>query len=432
MKSKIGIIIQREYLNRVRKKSFLILTFLMPVLFVAMVFVPLWLAQIKDSKEKIVVVIDQTGKYLPVLKQEQSTYTFKNADKDLEEYRKKSDDAIYATLVITDNLLNNPAAITLYSSKQITPDLSRSISQALNNYLHDEKLSSYNIPNLKNILEESKVSIKMQTIKWSEDGSEEISSAEFASVLGMVLTFIIYIFILAYGGMVMQGVLEEKSNRILEVMVSSVKPFDLMMGKIIGVGLVGLTQFFLWVIMISVFFFAGKLFFGEMPSDPNMIAAESSQYTEMIPKVLDIISSINFVEILFYFVIYFVGGFMLYASLFAAIGSAVDSQEDTQQFMMPIMILIIFGIYAGMYSMHNPDGPLAFWTSMIPITSPIVMMVRLPFDIPLWEKLLSVVILYATFILVVKFSAKIYRVGILMYGKKPNIKELIKWVKYKA
>lgn len=432
MKSKIGIVIQREYLNRVRKKSFLLLTFLMPVLFAALVFVPLWLAQIKDSKEKVVVVIDQTGKYLPVLKKGESGYIFKNADKELEEYRKKSDDAIYATLVITDDLLKNPAAITLYSSKQITPDLSRSINQTLDNYLHDEKLASYNIPNLKEILNESKVSIKMQTIKWDEDGKEEVSSAELASVLGMTLTMIIYIFILAYGGMVMQGVLEEKTNRILEVMVSSVKPFDLMVGKIIGVGLVGLTQFFLWVIIITIFSFVGISFFGEVPSNTDMMMAGSQQDPEMMRKALGMISSINMIEILFYFLIYFIGGYMLYASLFAAIGSAVDSQEDTQQFMMPIMVLIIFGIYAGMYSMHNPDGPLAFWASMIPITSPIVMMVRLPFDIPLWEKLLSIFILYATFILVVKFSAKIYRVGILMYGKKPSIKELIKWVKYKA
>ncbi len=437
MKSKIGIVIQREYFSRVRKKSFLIMTFLMPVIFAALIFVPLWMSGIKDDQQKTVAIIDQTGKYAPLF-ENMDNFHFIPVDKKVEEYQHDRQEGIYATLVISGDLLKNPSAITLYSEKQVTMDLTKSITQTLNTYLQDEKLASYNIPRLKEIMEESKVSIQLQTIKWEKDGTEKESSAEMASIIGILFTVIIYMFIFVYGGMVMQGVMEEKTNRIIEVMVSSVKPFDLMMGKIIGVGLVGLTQFFLWSGLVGFFLFIGRLFLGG-GIDPAQAAqmAELASHgqninMEGISKVVNIFSSINIMEIVSYFLIYFIGGYMLYASLFAAIGASVSNQEDTQQFMLPITALILFAFYAAIYSMENPDGPLAFWTSIIPITSPIVMMVRLPFDVPLWQKILSVVLLYITFILVTRFSAKIYRVGILMYGKKPSVKELIKWIKYKA
>jgi len=245
-----------------------------------------------------------------------------------------------------------------------------------------------------------------------------------------------------YGAMVMQGVMEEKTNRIVELMVSSVRPFQLMMGKIIGIGLVGLTQMFLWGILTMALVLGGQFLFmgsvdpqimqqgsmmGHGASMPGMV--EASQ--EPAAKLFGMLQTINFAEIGFFFVIYFIGGYMLYASVFAAIGSAVESQEDTQQFMTPIMIFLVFSLYAGIYSMENPEGPLAFWCSLIPFTSPIVMMIRLPFEVPLWEKLLSVSLLYVTFVGIIWLSAKIYRVGILMYGKKPTIKEMIKWLRYK-
>jgi ABC-2 type transport system permease protein len=269
----------------------------------------------------------------------------------------------------------------------------------------------------------------MNTIKWDDEGNEQFSSSDVASVLGILFTAVIYMFIFVYGGMVMQGVLEEKTNRIIEVMVSSVKPFDLMMGKIIGIGFVGLTQFFLWAILVGILNLIGGVMF-TTPVDPEQLNNITAIEASSMQTMLNVLSSINLLEIIIYFIIFFIGGYLIYASLFAAIGAMVNSQEDTQQFMMPISMLVLFAFYAGIYSLQNPDGPLAFWTSIIPLTSPIVMMTRLPFDVPLWEKILSVVLLYITAVLMVKLSAKIYRVGILMYGKKPNVKEIVKWLKY--
>jgi len=439
--SKIGLIIKREYLYRVSKKSFIILTLLMPFLMVALVFVPLWLASIKGSEIRNIAVIDTTGKYAPLF-EDTDNYHFIQSDKSLEDYRNSPDKEIYAILNITDDLLSNPKAATLYSEKQVPGEVSRMVNQTIRAQLEDDKLATFDIPNLKEIIEESKVSFDIQTIKWSTDGTEQVSSAQVASIVGMIFTIIVYMFVMMYGAMVMSSVVEEKTNRIVEVMVSSVKPFDLMMGKIIGIGMVGLTQIFMWGILTMVLFTVGGLFFaGGMGMDTAALQQGMQMgatpgvdmETAMNPgsEIFNMISSINFTEIGIYFVIFFIGGYMLYAAIFAAIGSAVSNAEDTSQFMAPITILMVFALYAGIYSMDNPDGPLAFWCSMIPFTSPIVMMVRIPFGIPLWEKLLSIVLLYAAFIGLIWMSAKIYRVGILMYGKKPSFKEMAKWLKYK-
>lgn len=440
--SKIGIIIKREYLNRVSKKSFLILTFLTPILFSALIFVPLWLSSIKGDEVKNVVILDRTGVYAPLF-ENTDNYKFIEGSESLEKYKSSDDKSVFAILSISDNLLENPKAATLYSEKQIPGELSRIVNQTLSRYLENAKMATYNIPNLKEIIKESQIKFEINTIKWSEDGGESESSALVASIVGMLFTVISYMFIMVYGAMVMQGVMEEKTNRIVELMVSSVRPFQLMMGKIIGIGFVGLTQMLLWAILTLTLIMGGQFLFMGGTVDAQMMQqgammgangampgmAEASQ--EPAVKILGMLQTINWAEIGFFFVIYFIGGYMLYASVFAAIGSAVDSQEDTQQFMTPIMVFMMFSLYAGIYSMENPDGPLAFWCSIIPFTSPIVMMIRLPFEIPLWEKLLSIGLLYITFIGIIWFSAKIYRVGILMYGKKPTIKEMIKWLKYK-
>lgn len=435
--NKIGLIIKREYLRRVSKKSFILLTLLTPFLFAALVFVPLWLSTIKGDEVRNVAIIDTTGKYTQLFENNES-FHFVHSDKTLNDYRRNSNKEIFAFLSITDNLLNNPKAATLYSEKQIPVELSQLVNQTLSKQLESEKLASFNIPNLKEIIKESKINFNVQTIKWSEDGQESTSSATVASVIGMVFTFIIYMFIMMYGAMVMQGVMEEKTNRIIEIMISSVRPFDLMMGKIIGIGFVGLTQVFLWgiitTILVSVggFMFSSGVDVASLQAGPQMGMMDANALASSSGnEIMGIINSINTAEIGISFIIYFIGGYMLYASIFAAIGSAVDSQEDTQQFMAPVMIFMVFALYAGIYSMENPDGPLAFWCSMIPFTSPIVMMVRIPFEIPLWEKLLSISLLYVSAIGIVWLSAKIYRVGILMYGKKPSIKEMVKWIKYK-
>lgn len=432
----LQLIIQREYLTRVRKKSFIIMTILMPLLFVALSFVPLWLSTLSDSGEKNIAVIDNTGMYAPLL-ESTDTYKFQIVGKtDEQESQSRLGKDLYAILQITDDLSENPDAISLLSEKQSSQELRTLIENTLSEKVMQQKLDALSqsnnvneeaITQVRSIVESgAKVSIK--TMKWGDDGTVSESSTEIATIIGMVFTFLIYMFILMYGNMVMQAVLEEKKSRIVEVMVSSVKPVKLLIGKIIGIGLVGITQLVIWGILIGILF-AGLSAFIAAPQETTAMPAEMGEFD--MEGVLNSIMNINWFEIVVYFLLFFIGGYILYASIFAMFASAVDSEEDTSQFMMPVTILIMFAFFAGFYSVNNPDGPLAFWASLIPFSSPIVMMVRIPFGIPLWEKLLSVVLLYGTFILISIFAAKIYRVGILMYGKKPSFKEMMKWARYK-
>jgi ABC-2 type transport system permease protein len=431
---KTGIIIKREYLRRVNKKSFFLVTILTPFLFAALVFVPLWLSSVKDSNVREVMIIDRTGKYASLFKDMDNFKFVDSGDNQSLEAQKGKSTGIYAFLEISDDLLNNPRAVALYSEKQIPKDLKQEVDRTLRHYLENEKRKSFDIPNLDEIIEKSRVNIDVQTIKWDKGGAAKETSAELGGIIGMVFTLLIYMFILMYGATVMQGVMEEKTNRIVEVMVSSVRPFDLMMGKIIGIGLVGITQVIIWCILTTVLVGAGGIFFGlkAAPAQPDMAMLQQSmpEVQNMTIDILTKLSSFNFVEIIFYFILFFIGGYISYASLFAAIGSAIDNPEDSQQFMTPMMLLLVFALYAGIYSMNNPDGPLAFWCSLIPFTSPIVMMIRIPYEIPFWQIALSLVLLFGSAVALVWISAKIYRVGILMYGKKPSLKEIAKWIKY--
>lgn len=438
----IALIIQREYLFRVRKKSFLLLTFLSPFLFAALLFVPLWLAGMQGDEVRTVAILDATHRYAPLF-EDTEHYHFLPTDESLQAYREQSkDEEIFAYLSITGDLLAHPNAATLYSDKQVPTDLKRLVERTLSRQLEKDKLATYHIPNLQQILAESRINYQIETVKWSKDGTESNTSALLASVIGMFFTVLIYMFIMIYGAMVMQGVMEEKSNRIIEVMISSVRPFDLMMGKIVGIGLVGLTQMFIWGMMTGVLAAGVALVTGNGIAQETMPAAgwaaggmpaagwmASTPTTGMDRQVVEQLLAVNLPEILLLFILYFIGGYMLYAALFAAIGAAVDNQEDTQQFMAPVTALMIFALYAGIYSAENPDGPLAVWCSLIPLTAPIVMMVRLPFDVPFWQILFSLVLLYASFIGMTWLSAKIYRVGILMYGKKASLKEIWRWIR---
>jgi len=439
--SKINLIIKREYTTRVMKKSFILLTFLTPLLIVGMVALIVWLGSIKDDKIKKIVVIDQTNLFKNVLMNNES-YVFEYIDEDFDAYKSNAEKSkeITALLYINGNLIDNPAAATLYSDKQINLELKSYISGQLNRYIEEQKLAAYNIPNLKEMVEKSKTNIDLKTIKWGEDGKEKQASAELAVVFGMITAFIIYMFIVIYGAQVMSGVVQEKTNRIVEVIVSSVKPFELMMGKIIGIALVGLTQVFLWVVLtVGIMFFVNSSM-GNVLSPDTVNQLQQLNQTSMqspvqampseIQNILTAINGLDFFQLITLFIIYFLGGYLLYASLFAAVGSAVDSETDTNQFTMPIMLPIIFAIYAGIFSAENPDGPLAFWCSLIPFTSPIVMMVRLPFDVPIWQITLSVGVLILSFIGTTWVAAKIYRTGILMYGKKVTWAEMWKWLRY--
>ncbi|RNC66498.1 ABC transporter permease [Proteiniphilum sp. X52] len=435
--NRLGLVIQREYITRVRKKSFIILTLLMPLLMVALSLVPLWLSTLNDGSVKNVAVIDNTGIYAPLL-QSTDAYQFQvigGSGQQEPESRLGKD--LFAILQITEDLNQNPRAVSLTSQKQAPQELQSMIVRTLNEKVTQQKLddlsSSGNvdreaITQVRSIVEEgSKVSLR--TLRLDSGGSVSESSTELATVIGMLFTILIYMFILMYGNMVMQAVLEEKKSRIVEVMVSSVKPVNLLLGKVVGIGLVGITQLIIWAILMG-FFFSGLSFFIASPGqmDTAMPAQMSSFDME---GIMNTVMSVNWLEIGFYFILFFIGGYILYASIFAMFASAVDSDEDTSQFMTPVTLIIVFAFLAGFYSVNNPDGPLAFWASLVPFSSPIVMMVRIPFGIPLWEKLLSIVLLYGTFILISIIAAKIYRVGILMYGKKPSIKEMVKWIKYK-
>jgi len=440
--SKISLIIKREYTTRVMKKSFIILTFLTPLLFAGMISVLLWLSSIKDNTKKHIVVIDRTNSYSQVLKSNE-TYVFDFVNKPMEKIKSenagKDENQFTALLLISDDLAKNPKAVTLYSEKQVNLELKTYISGLLNNYVEQQKLAAYNIPNLKEMVEKSRTDIDIPTIKWGENGQDKEGSAELALVIGMISAFVIYMFIIIYGAQVMSGVVQEKTSRIVEVMISSVKPFELMMGKIIGIAMVGLTQFLMWVILTVAISTAVGSFIGggvdvtalqqtnQMGMNGGLTATTNPNE---IQQVFSMLHGFDFMQIIVLFVLYFLGGYLLYASLFAAVGSAVDSETDTQQFSLPLTLPIIFAIYAAIYSAQNPDGPLAFWCSMIPFTSPIVMMVRLPFDVPMWQIILSLSILVLTFIGTTWMAGKIYRTGILMYGKKATWKEMWKWLRY--
>jgi len=438
--SKISLIIKREYTTRVMKKSFILLTFLTPVLFAGMMALIVWLGGIKDDKVKTIAVIDNTHLYSKVLKSNE-IYSFQFVDGSIDNVKKQNSTSkeFTALLYITGNLKSNPNAVTLYSEKQVNMELKSYITGLLNKYIEEQKLADYNIPNLKEMVEKSRTNIDLKTIKWGENGNDKVGSAELALVIGMITAFIIYMFIVIYGAQVMTGVVQEKTNRIVEVIISSVKPFELMMGKIIGIAMVGLTQFLMWVILTAVITTVGSAVLG-LNMDVNslqqmqQVGVHPSLQTQAMPSEMQnlfiALNGLNYVQIIGLFIVYFLGGYLLYASLFAAVGSAVDNETDTQQFSLPIMLPIIFAIYAGIFSAQNPDGPLAFWCSMIPFTSPIVMMVRLPFDVPVWQIVLSISILILSFVGTTWMAAKIYRTGILMYGKKVTWKELWKWLRY--
>jgi len=454
--SKIGLVIEREYMTRVKKKSFIILTFLMPVMLVALIAVPLALSSVKSSDVKTIAVSDSDGIYVKRLVNN-GQYSFVPAKDGLTTVRKQitQEGSVYAYLVIKGDLSKDSSSVNIYTVKQAELEMKDFISGQLKELARKDKIASYKIEGLDKIIEDSKPKLSINTIKWEKDGSEKESSSELAMAIGMIATIVIYIFIFAYGAMVMNGVIEEKINRIVEVIVSSVKPFDLMMGKIIGIAMVGLTQVLLWVILIggtigvASYALKDKVSDGQLQKISTQMAqsqtgihpvANTVQMQQIatqandVPdaqRILQMVSNLNLGEIIFWFILYFLGGYLLYASFFAAFGSAIDNQEDSQQFVLPLTIPVLFALYAGMYSAQNPDGPLAFWCSMFPLTSPIVMMVRIPFGVPLWELLVSFGLLVVTFLLVVKMAAKIYRTGILMYGKKVTYKELIKWLRYK-
>ena len=427
MKSKIWIVTQREFATRVKKKSFIIMTLLMPFLMSALMFLPLLLSLIESSDKKTVAVVDQTGLYQAEFKSNDK-YLFVPTEKMTPQMRSDSTD-VAAVLLITADLSEKPGSAALYSQEEIPSDLSDLVNSTLTDVVQRQKFAKYNIPELDAIIDDVQTPVEVEKIRWTDEGERQ-SMSDFLSGVGMLLTFVIYMFVMAYGAMVLQSVSEEKSNRIVELMVSSVKPFQLMMGKIIGIGLVGVFQVLIWAVIIaSVMAIGGTMTGVAMFGSGDMTAMQGADMDAGM-KIFAIISQLPLLEIISLFVLYFVGGYLLYASILAALGASVNDQQDTGQMMMPVMIVMVFAFYVGFYSPMNPDGPMAFWCSFVPFTSPIVMMVRIPFGVPLYQEIISVALLYATAIALTYLGSRIYRIGILMYGKKPSFKEIFKWLKF--
>lgn len=443
--NKIFIIIQREYLSRVKKRSFLILTFLTPLLIAGIYAFMIWMMLKDDTEKRTIAVLNESELVEPVKSSEFTTYNYlqNTSFEDVKSSMKKK--GYYAILVIPKNILQTKTA-ELFSHKQVTIEVKSNVGRQIRQHIEKLKRSKIiaeaNMPDLEEKLAATRTPISMRTIKFGEGGEIKQSSTEIAMGIGFAASFIIYMFIFLYGVQVMRGVIEEKSNRIVEVIISSVKPFQLMMGKIVGVAMVGLTQFIMWVVLTGIIITIGSAIvlpgidmetLQQAKSVAELPAGAASLDAGQLKMAQDILGTFDLAYvagIIGAFIFFFLGGYLLYSALFAAVGSAVDNETETQQFMLPITIPLILALYIGFAVAKNPESSLAFWGSIIPFTSPIVMLVRIPFGVPIWELLLSMSLLIGTFLLITWIAAKIYRTGILMYGKKVSYKEIWKWLRY--
>jgi ABC-2 type transport system permease protein len=453
--NKISVIIKREYITRVRKKSFIIMTILAPVLIAALTIVPALVMSNQDKEFKKIAVIDDNANLFNNVIPDQKDVKFENLPNvKLQDLKKTFVQAGYYGILYISPIGGSgaPLATELIFKKNQPPiDLLMHIENSLEKDIERQKLVQYKIKNLDSILTAVKTKISVSTIQIDDNGAVKETSTGIAMALAYLSAFIMYMLVFIFGAQVMRGVIEEKTSRVVEVIISSVKPIQLMMGKIIGIALVGLTQFLIWVLLtfaLATVIKSNMIPKGSMQEltqnmSKDVMSAKSQQVTV---DTMAVSSSMNFSPefkklfssamnqqwglIVLCFVFYFITGYLLYASVFAAIGSAVDNETETQQFMLPVTIPIILGLMVAMGTMQNPESSLSFWFSMIPLTSPIVMMARIPFGVPYWQIAVSMFIMLITFGAFVWMAAKIYRTGILMYGKKTSWKEMWKWLRY--
>ena len=491
--SKTSLIIKREYLTRIRKKSFIIMSILGPFIFAAYVLIPMYFATLEDKEEKTVVVIDESTLF--------TEYTTEGPDcvlpeteylkfmiiegVPLETYQAGfGETGYYAVLFIPHNILASESSI-LYSNRQISIDVTNHIRSAMEEEIEHLKLATHDIHNIEEILSEVETSINVRNIKWNKEGEAEESNTGVVMGVGYLGGLLTFFFIFFFGSQVMRGVIEEKSSRIIEVIISSVRPFQLMAGKIIGVGLTGLTQFLIWIVFSLILIAGiGTAFFPELTRTPTEQVVASDLFNQggvtpgesiaagnraedgsaagdetgeaagsaeaavteeaapdaapdegeagMAAEIFNSLKAIDPVVMILSFIFYFVFGYLLYAAMFALIGSAADNETDTQQLMWPVILPLILAIYVMISAINNPDASLAFWFSLIPFTSPVVMMVRIPFGVPWWQVGLSASLLVATFLGMTWVAGKVYRTGILMYGKKITYREIWKWLRYSS
>ena len=448
----IKTIISREYMTRVKKKSFLLTTFLVPVLFAAMCILPSVIMFMAKDKGKQVAVVDQSGIVMPYLVDTDAVDYTDYSTESPEDMKQRFQDLGLDVMVVVSPLDTVAKTVTVasYSDKPLSVDMKESIGRKVNEAVEDYRISLYEMGDLKQILDDVESDISVATYTLGEEGEEKITSSEVYMVISMVLSMIIYMFIAMFSGMVMQSVIEEKASRVVEVLVSSVKATELMFGKIIGVACVALTQFFLWIILTLVLVggFSAFAGFDSLMGDPaqteqmmNMTAqmggADMAEMTAAMSQedglgaVMSTLKDINWAQMIIAFVVYFALGYLLYASFFAAIGSAVENEADTTQLQMPVTVPLLLAFFIALYAFNAPDSAIVWWGSMIPFTSPIVMLSRIPFGVPAWELALSIALLVATFATCGWLSAKIYKIGILMFGKKTSFKDLWKWLRMK-
>jgi ABC-2 type transport system permease protein len=449
--NKISTIINREYLTRVSKKSFIIMTILAPILMAALIVVPtiLMSSQEMDYK-KIAVIEENTDLFRGSLKNTKTLEFVYLDDVNVNDLKKTFEEAgYYGILYISSELVNTPNAIQLISKKQPPIADLQYMENSLEKEIEKQKLMAYNIENLDEIMKNVESNVSIQTQKIDDSGQIKDTSTGIAMALAYIGGFLMYMLVFMFGSQVMRGVIEEKTSRVVEVIVSSVKPVQLMMGKIIGIALVGLTQFLIWILLtVAIVGVVKSTVFKDrkiteiaqtVPQnlmDEDQPATAQQQIEQANPQLSEFSrmfeSAMNqpWGLIIFSFIFYFITGYLLYASVFAAIGSAVDNETETQQFMLPVTIPIILALMVAMGTMQNPESSLSFWCSIIPLTSPIVMIARIPFGVPAWQIILSMALMVVTFIAFVWMAAKIYRTGILMYGKKTSWKEMWKWLRY--
>ena len=455
---KVGIVISHEYTTRVRKKSFILTTLLTPIGMALLICVPALIMLFSGNEDQKVKVIDESGIVAPYFENsEHTTFVMGDPGEDIEALKDRFSELDYYALVGISPLdEKGEVSVISYSKEPLNMDLKNTIARNVNKAVETRKLAQYDIVNLDAILADVKTDIKVNSMTLTNDGDAKEDSVEIYMVLSYLMSFLIYMFVFMFGTMVMRSVIDEKSSRVVEVIVSSVKSVELMMGKIIGVALVALTQFFIWialtlVIVTAVNAFAGQKLMQDMGGMAEMTALASedghidsadiaaiaqqaggdSDATGMM-KIFGQIRSLDWSSIIFSFLIYFLLGYLLYASMFAAIGAAVDNEADTSQLQLPVTIPLIIGLFIMLHTFEHPSSALSVWASIIPWTSPMVMLARVPFGVvPAWQLILSIVLLLLTFLATAWLSAKIYRVGILTYGKKSTFKDLLKWMKLK-
>ncbi len=435
--SNINLVIGREFNERVRKKSFIISTILVPLLMALMAMAPSLILYFGKSELKEIEVIDLSGVIFENLQSNDEVH-YHLTELSLDEARAQKQH--FGVLYIGEDILTNNSNVRLYTNSASSLMLESSITESIRDVIERDRLKAYNIENLDDILRSVEAKVSLQTIRNDVAKPSETSSSSVAAMgVGYILGFILYLFLMIYGAMVMTSVIEEKSSRVLEVLVSSVKPFELLMGKIISIALVAVTQIAIWaVLMLALLIFVLPLM---LPSDiqqsievmqaggalsPEMMGGDA----EMISALVTLTDVGYITEILLYAFLFLIGGYLLYSSMFAAVGSAVDTTEDAQNLQMPIMLPIILSFFIQLMVSKDPNSTIVQIFSMVPLTSPIIMMARIPHGIPLWEIITSLVLLYGSFVGMVWIASKIYRVGIFMHGKRPTLKELWRWTRY--